>query len=147
MLFRSADAKGLLKAAVRSPNPVVYLEHKGLYGLKGEVPEGDHVVPIGQADTVRRGDDVTVVAWQRMVHRALEAAERLEADGVSVEVIDPRGVRPLDLDTILASVRRTGRLVVVHEAPKPGNPANEVAAAVAEDAVDYLAAQIGRAHV
>lgn len=139
-----ADAKGLLKAAVRSPNPVVYLEHKGLYGLKGEVPEGDHVVPIGQADTVRRGDDVTVVAWQRMVHWALEAAERLEADGVSVEVIDPRGVRPLDLDTILASVRRTGRLVVVHEAPKPGNPANEVAAAVAEDAVDYLAAPVVR---
>jgi acetoin:2,6-dichlorophenolindophenol oxidoreductase subunit beta len=139
-----ADAKGLLKSAIRSPNPVVYLEHKGLYGLRGEVPDGEHLVPIGQADVKRQGGDVTVVAWQAMVHQALDAAEGLAVDGVEVEVIDPRGVRPLDMATILASVRKTGRLVVVHEAAKPGNVASEVAATVAEEAIDYLAAPIRR---
>lgn len=139
-----ADAKGLLKSAIRSDNPVVYFEHKGLYGMKGEVPEGEHLVPIGVADTVRAGTDVTVVAWQAMVHRALKAAETLAAEGVEVEVIDPRGVRPLDMDTIIASVRRTGRLVVVHEATGPGNVASEVSATVAEQAIEYLAAPIRR---
>lgn len=139
-----ADAKGLLKSAIRSPNPVVYLEHKGLYGLKGEVPEGEHLVPIGQADVTRHGTDVTIVAWQAMVHLALQAAQRLAVDGIETEVIDPRGVRPLDMDTILTSVRKTGRLVVVHEAAKPGNVASEVAATVAEEAIDYLAAPIRR---
>ena len=139
-----ADAKGLLKAAIRSPNPVVFLEHKGLYGTKGEVPEGDHVVEIGQADVRRTGTDVTIVAWQRMLLQSLEAAKTLSADGIDVEVIDPRGVRPLDLDTILASVRKTGRLVVVHEAAKAGNVANEIAGAVAEEAIDYLRGPIVR---
>jgi pyruvate/2-oxoglutarate/acetoin dehydrogenase E1 component len=139
-----ADAKGLLKSAIRSPNPVVFFEHKGLYGLKGEVPDGEHLVPIGLANIVRPGTDVTVVAWQSMVHRALKAAERLAADGIEIEVIDPRGVRPLDMDTILASVRRTGRLVVVHEAPKPGNVASEVVSSVAESALEYLLAPIVR---
>jgi pyruvate/2-oxoglutarate/acetoin dehydrogenase E1 component len=139
-----ADAKGLLKSAIRSPNPVVFFEHKGLYGLKGEVPEGDHLVPIGKADVVRVGSAVTVVAWQSMVHRSLAAAELLASEGVDVEVIDPRGVRPLDLDTVITSVQKTGRLVVVHEAPKPGNVANDVAAEVAERAMDYLSAPIRR---
>jgi pyruvate/2-oxoglutarate/acetoin dehydrogenase E1 component len=139
-----ADALGLLKSAVRSDNPVVFLEHKGLYGLKGEVPEGEHLVPIGVADIKRAGRDVTIVAWSMMVHRALAAAEILAAQGVEVEVIDPRGVRPLDKETILESVRRTGRLVVTHEAPKAGGPASEVAAIVAEEATDYLAAPVVR---
>lgn len=139
-----ADAKGLLKSAIRSPNPVVFFEHKGLYGLKGEVPEGEHLVPIGQADVKRSGTDVTIVAWQVMVHRALAAAERLAGDGIEVEVIDPRGVRPIDMETILASVRRTGRLILVHEAAKPGNITGEVAANVAETAIEYLVAPIVR---
>lgn len=139
-----ADAKGLLKSAIRSPNPVIYFEHKGLYGLKGEVPDGEHLVPIGVADTVRPGRDVTIVAWQAMVHRSLKAAESLAADGIEVEIIDPRGVRPLDMTTIIESVKRTSRLVVVHEAPAPGNVASEVAANVAENAIEYLAAPIRR---
>lgn len=139
-----ADAKGLLKSAIRSPNPVIYFEHKGLYGLKGEVPDGEHLVPIGVADTVRPGRDVTIVAWQAMVHRSLKAAESLAADGIEVEIIDPRGVRPLDMTTIIESVKRTSRLVVVHEAAAPGNVASEVAANVAENAIEYLAAPIRR---
>lgn len=139
-----ADAKGLLKSAIRCDDPVVFLEHKGLYGLKGEVPEGEHLVPLGEAATVRSGRDVTVVAWTTMVHRAAAAAESLSAEGVSVEVIDPRGVRPLDTQTILASVRRTGRLVIAHESPVRGGPGSELAAIVAEQAVEFLAAPIRR---
>lgn len=139
-----ADAKGLLKSAIRSNNPVLFLEHKGLYGLKGEVPEGEHLVEIGKANVVRAGTHVTVVAWTTLMHRALEAAEQLAAEGISVEVIDPRGVNPLDSETILESVRRTGRLVIAHEAPKTGGAGGEVAAIVAEQAIDYLAAPIVR---
>lgn len=139
-----ADAKGLLKSAIRSDNPVIFFEHKGLYGLKGEVPEGEHVVPIGQAALVRSGADVTIVAWQVMLHRSIAAAERLAAMGIDAEIIDPRGVRPLDTDTVVASVQKTGRLVIVHEAPGPGNVASEVSAFVAEHALDYLAAPIRR---
>lgn len=139
-----ADAKGLLKSAIRSDDPVVFLEHKGLYGLKGEVPEGEHLVPLGQAATVRSGSDVTVVAWTTMVHRAVEAAQQLAREGIEVEVIDPRGVRPLDTETILESVRRTGRLVIAHESPKRGGAGSEVAAIVAEQAIDWLAAPVIR---
>jgi len=139
-----ADAKGLLKSAIRSNNPVIYFEHKGLYALKGEVPDGEHLVPIGVAHTVRPGRDVTVVAWQQMVHRSVKAADAFSAQGIEVEIIDPRGVRPLDMHAIIASVKRTGRLVVVHEAPAPGNVASEVSAFVAENAIEYLAAPIKR---
>jgi pyruvate/2-oxoglutarate/acetoin dehydrogenase E1 component len=139
-----ADAKGLLKSAIRSDNPVLFLEHKALYGMKGEVPEGEHLVEIGRADIKRPGTDVTVVAWTTLLHRALEAAAQLEKEGISVEVIDPRGISPLDTDTILTSVRRTGRLVIAHEAPKTGGAGGEVAAIVAEEAIDYLAAPIIR---
>lgn len=139
-----ADAKGLLKAAIRSNDPVVFFEHKALYGMKGHVPDGEHVVPIGRADVKRRGTDVTVVAWSRLVHGALEAAERLESDGISVEVVDPRGLRPLDVDTIVASVRKTGRLIVAHEAPRPGGPGSEVAAIIAEQAIEHLIAPVKR---
>lgn len=139
-----ADALGLLKSAIRSPNPVVFLEHKGLYGLKGEVPDGEHLVPIGVADVRRTGADVTIVAWQRLVQRALDAAETLAGEGIDVEVIDPRGARPIDFDTILASVRKTGRLIVAHEAAATGGVGSEVVAVVAEQAMDLLRAPIRR---
>lgn len=139
-----ADAKGLLTAAIRSDDPVLFLEHKALYSKRGEVPEGDHVVPIGVADIKRPGTDVTVVAFGSMVARSLQAAEVVAVDGIEVEVVDPRGVRPLDTDTILASVERTGRLVVVHEAPAHGGPGAEVVAVVAEQALDVLEAPIRR---
>lgn len=139
-----ADAKGLLKSAIRDDNPVLFLEHKALYSKRGPVPDGEHLVPIGVAATPRQGDDVTIVAWGSMVPRSLQAAEALAADGIEVEVVDPRGVRPLDLDTILASVEKTGRLVLVHEAPGPGGPGAEVAAVVAERLIDVLEAPILR---
>jgi pyruvate dehydrogenase E1 component beta subunit len=112
-----ADAKGLLKTAIRDPNPVLFFEHKGLYRLKGEVPEDDeHLIPFGQAATVRPGTHLTVVATGLMVGRAVQAAEELAADGIELEVIDPRTLVPLDIETILASVRRTSRALVVQEA-------------------------------
>ena len=127
-----ADAKGLFKSAVRSDNPVLFFQHKGLAGVSGPVPDGDHLVPIGQADIKRAGDDVTVIAWSKLVHTALEAAAVLAGDGISVEVVDPRGINPLDMDTILESVRRTGKVVLAHEAGVTGGPASEVAARIAE---------------
>ncbi len=126
-----ADAKGLLKAAIRDDNPVCFFEHKMLYATMGEVPDGDVTVPIGVADVKRTGTDVTIVAWGRMVGQALQAAEKAEADGVSVEVVDTRGLRPLDRDAILTSVTKTGRLIVTHEAPKSGGGGGEIAAIVA----------------
>jgi pyruvate dehydrogenase E1 component beta subunit len=138
------DAKGLLKAAVRTPNPVIFLEHKLLYGRKGEVPDGEYVVPIGQANIVRPGDQVTIVATGLMVERALGAARTLAADGVSAEVIDLRSIQPLDEETILASVEKTGRLVVVHEAPVRGGFGGEIAAVVATKALGFLDAPVQR---
>jgi pyruvate dehydrogenase E1 component beta subunit len=140
-----ADAKGLLTAAMRDPNPVVFVEHKLLYKMKGEVPDGEHVVPLGVADIKRSGRDVTIVATQIMVPRALAAAEKLATEGIEVEVVDPRTLSPLDLPTIERSVARTGRLVVVHEAVKSGGIGAEIAAAVAgSGAFDYLEAPIVR---
>ena len=138
------DAKGLLAAAIRDDNPVIFLEHKALYAVKGPVPESDYVLPLGRADVKRRGTDVTVVATQMMVGRALAAAAELETEGVSVEVIDPRTLVPLDEAAILESVRKTHRLVVVHEAVKRGGFGAEIAAIVAEQAVDELDAPIVR---
>ncbi len=133
------DAKGLLAAAIRDNNPVVFLEHKLLYhGASGPVPAEPYAIPIGKADVKRAGNDVTIVATQIMVARALAAATRLEAEGVSVEVIDPRTLRPLDEETILASVKKTGRLIVVHEAVRHGGFGAEVAAIVMEKAFDWL---------
>lgn len=139
-----ADAKGLLKAAIRTPNPVVFLEHKLLYGKKGVVPEGEHIVPIGKADIKRSGQGVTVVATGMMVERALAAAQILEGEGVSAEVIDLRSIQPLDEETILGSVEKTGRLVIVHEAPVRGGIGGEVAAVVASKALGFLDAPIQR---
>jgi 2-oxoisovalerate dehydrogenase E1 component len=138
------DAKGLLAAAIREDNPVIFLEHKMLYPTKGEVPAGEYVIPIGRADVKRLGGDVTVVATQGMVGKALAAALELEKGGISVEVLDPRTLVPLDEEAILASVRKTGRLVVAHEAVKRGGWGGEVAALVMERALDDLDAPVVR---
>lgn len=138
------DAKGMLKAAIRTPNPVVFLEHKALYPKKGEVPEEEYLIPLGKADVKRQGDNVTIVATGMMVDRALSAARTLEREGVSAEVVDLRSIQPLDEDTILESVKKTGRLVIVHEAPVRGGFGGEVAAVVANKAFGYIDAPIQR---
>ena len=140
-----ADAKGLLTASIRDPNPVVFVEHKLLYRTKGEVPDGEHVVPLGTAEVKRPGRDATVIATQIMVPRALAAAERLAADGIEIEVLDPRTLSPLDTGTITESVSRTGKVLVVHEAVKNGGIGAEIAASIAESpAFEYLEAPIRR---
>jgi acetoin:2,6-dichlorophenolindophenol oxidoreductase subunit beta len=138
------DAKGLLIAAIRDDNPVIFLEHKMLYGLTGEVPEESYTIPIGRAEIKRPGTDVTVVATGFMVQQALRAAAKAEADGLSVEVLDPRSLLPLDETAILESVKKTHRLIVVHEAVKFAGCGAEIAALVAEKAFDYLDAPIMR---
>jgi len=138
------DAKGLLIAAIRDDNPVIFLEHKLLYGVEGEVPDESYAIELGKADIKREGDDVTIVATSLMVHTALAAAEKLAADGISVEVVDPRCMQPLDTKTILDSVKKTHALVVAHEAVCFGGPGAEIAAMVAENALDYLDAPIKR---
>ena len=139
------DAKGLLIAAIRDDNPVLFLEHKRLYiSSRGPVPEQPYAIPLGRAAVKREGGDVTVVATSSMVERALQAARVLEAEGVNVEVIDPRTLRPLDDETIVASVRKTGRAVVAHEAPTFGGMGAEIAATIMEKAFDYLDAPVAR---
>jgi 2-oxoisovalerate dehydrogenase E1 component len=138
------DAKGLLAAAIRDDNPVIFLEHKMLYPTKGEVPAGDYVIPIGRADVKRAGTDVTVVATQMMVPRALQVAGDLAQEGISVEVVDPRTLVPLDEEAILSSVAKTNRLVIVHEAVKRGGFGGEIAALVSEKGLDLLDAPIVR---
>lgn len=140
-----ADAKGLLLAALEDPDPVMIYEHKILYKMKGHVPEGYYTTPIGKAAVLREGKDLTIVATSIMVHKALDAAETLAAEGIDAEVIDLRTIRPMDRDTVLASVRKTGRLVCVYEAVKTLGVGAEVSAMVAEsDAFDYLDAPIIR---
>ena len=138
------DAKGLLKASIREDNPVIFIEGKKLYGQTGVVPEEEYLVPLGEAEIRRQGDDITVVAISRMVDRVLKVAEALEKDGISVEVIDPRTIKPLDEATILSSVKKTGRLMVAHEACKTGGFGAEIAAIVSEKAFDHLDAPIKR---
>ncbi|PYM33682.1 MAG: dehydrogenase [Candidatus Rokuibacteriota bacterium] len=138
------DAKGLLAASIREDNPVIFLEHKALYAVKGPVPAEPYALPLGKADVKRAGRDVTLVATLAMVARALAAAAELEKDGISVEVIDPRTLVPLDEATILASVARTGRLVIAHEAVKRGGWGAELAALVSERALDALDGPIVR---
>ena len=133
-----ADAKGLLKSAIRDDNPVLILEKRLLYTRKGEVPEGDHTVPIGVADIKREGSDITVVAVSGGVSLALQVARRVEQDGISLEVIDPRTLKPLDIDTIVSSVRKTGRLLVVSEAPRTAGFASEVVARTLDHCFDSL---------
>ncbi|MBC7242898.1 MAG: dehydrogenase, partial [Anaerolineae bacterium] len=136
------DAKGLLKSAIRNDNPVIFIEHKLLYITTGPVPEEEYLVPIGVADIKRAGDDVTIVATSRMVHFALQAAGELEKEGIQAEVIDPRTLKPLDIDAILRSVKKTGRLVVVNEGHLTGGFTAEVAARVQREAFDWLDAPI-----
>jgi 2-oxoisovalerate dehydrogenase E1 component len=138
------DAKGLLTSAIRDDNPVIFLEHKALYAVKGPVPAEPYAIPLGQADVKREGTDVTVIATQAMVARALASAAELEKDGISVEVIDPRTLVPLDEATILASIRKTHRLVIAHEAVKRGGFGAELAALVVEKAIDELDAPVVR---
>jgi acetoin:2,6-dichlorophenolindophenol oxidoreductase subunit beta len=133
-----ADAKGLLAASIRDDDPVIFFEHKMLYDMSGEVPEGELVIPLGKADVKRSGDTATVVAIGRMVHLALEAADRLSAEGISLEVVDPRTLSPLDDDTILSSVRRTRRVVVVDEDNPRCSMATDIVAMVASQAFDDL---------
>jgi len=139
------DAKGLLKAAIRDNNPVVFVEHKKTYRMvRGEVPDDDYVLPLGVADVKRAGSGVTVVSYGLMVHYCLEAAEALSGEGVDVEVVDLRTLKPLDVDTILDSARKTGRVLIVHEDNITGGVGAEVAARIAAGAFDYLDAPIGR---
>jgi pyruvate dehydrogenase E1 component beta subunit len=139
-----ADAKGLLKTAIRDDDPVIFLEHRLLYATKGEVPAGEYTVPLGKAAVSREGNDVTVVATAMMVHKALEAAGQLEKEGVEVEVLDLRSLVPLDEETIIQSVSKTGKLLIVHEACRTGGMAGEIAAIVAKEAFGYLDAPIER---
>jgi len=139
------DAKGLLLSAIRDPNPVCFLEHKLLYKSKGEVPDGEYTIPIGVADIKREGTDLTIVTSEIMVHKSLSAAEEVSKEGISVEIIDPRTLQPLDVDTITTSVMKTGRLLVVHEAVKTAGWAGEIMASVSESpAWDYLDAPMRR---
>ena len=131
-----ADAKGLLKSAIRDDNPVLFFEHKRLYGLEGDVDGA--AVELGTARVAREGRDVTIVSAMKGVHDSLEAAEALEADGISAEVVDLRTIRPLDADTVVASVRKTNRIVVVEEGPQTGGWAGEVLATVTEEALGHL---------
>lgn len=138
------DAKGMLKAAIRDNDPVMFIEHSNLYGLKGEVPEDDYVVPLGKADVKREGTDITFVAYSSMLKPALSAAEALEKDGISVEVVDLRSLRPLDTDTVVASVKKTNRMVMIEEGWRSYGVGAEVTARVQEEAFDWLDAPIQR---
>jgi pyruvate dehydrogenase E1 component beta subunit len=138
------DAKGLLKTAIRGNNPVFFCEHKLLYPVEDEVPEEEYTIPFGAADVKREGADVTILATLYMVHKTLNAAKQLEKEGVDAEVVDPRTLTPLDKQAIIRSVKKTGRLVIVSEDCKTAGVSAEIAAMVAEEAVDYLDAPIKR---
>jgi pyruvate dehydrogenase E1 component beta subunit len=139
------DAKGLLLASIEDPNPVFFVEHKLLYRLKGEVPEEYYTIPLGHADVKREGRDVTIIATSLMVHRALNAAARLAEEGIEAEVVDPRTLKPLDDETLIASATKTGKVVIVYEAYKTGGIGAEIAARLVEsEAFDYLDAPIIR---
>jgi pyruvate dehydrogenase E1 component beta subunit len=139
------DAKGLLISSIRDNNPVLFMEHKLLYRTKGTVPEEAYAIPLGQAEVKREGKDLTIIAYAVMAMRALEAAEKLAAEGIEVEVVDPRTLKPLDEATITRSVCKTGRVLIVHEAPLTGGFGGELAALIAGgEAFDYLDAPIRR---
>jgi pyruvate/2-oxoglutarate/acetoin dehydrogenase E1 component len=138
------DAKGLLKAAIRDDNPVMFIEHKMLYKEKGPVPEEEYIIPLGVADIKRPGKDLTLVTYSRMVYRSLEAAEILAKEGIDAEVIDLRCLKPLDIDTVVTSIKKTGRFVGVTEAYENTSFINEVMAQVNELAFDWLDAPMVR---
>jgi len=136
------DAYGLMKTAINWPDPVIFCEHKFLYRTEGEVPEEEYSIPFGEADIKREGEDITIIATSIMVLRALEAAEELSKQGISVEIVDPRTISPLDIDTIAESVRKTGRVVIVHEACNRGGISGEITKLIVENAFDYLDAPV-----
>jgi len=140
------EAKGLLKSAVREDNAVIYLYHKALIfgGIKGGIPEEEYTIPLGKADVKREGSEVTIVATEPMVHRALAAAAKLEEKGIGIEVVDPRTLVPLDKQAILDSVKKTGKIVIMTEEPKTGSAAGEIASIVAEEGFDLLDTPIRR---
>ena len=138
------DAKGLLKSSIREDNPVIFIEHKKLYGEACEVPEEEYLVPLGKGEVKRQGKDITVVAYSRCMLRALNAAEELKKDGIELEVVAPRTLKPLDEDVILSSVQKTGKVMVVYEGCRTGGFGAEIAAVIGEKAFDYLDAPIKR---
>jgi pyruvate dehydrogenase E1 component beta subunit len=138
------DAKGLLKSAIRDPNPVIFIEAQLLYGTKGEVQEGEYTIPIGVAEVKRAGQDVTILGYSKMLLLALEAAEQLSREGIEAEVVDLRSLKPLDLPTIIASVKKTGRLVIVEEGWRFCGLGAQIAESVYASAFDYLDAPIRR---
>jgi pyruvate dehydrogenase E1 component beta subunit len=139
-----ADAKGLMMAAVQDDNPVLYIEHKLLFGVPGEVPDGEYTVPIGKAATLREGSDVSIITWSGMVPKALAAAEQLAGEGISAEVVDLRSILPYDKEAILTSVAKTGRAVILHEATQTGGFGGEIAALIADEGFDSLNAPVKR---
>jgi 2-oxoisovalerate dehydrogenase E1 component beta subunit len=140
-----ADAKGLLIAAIRDDNPVIYFESKPLYrSLKGYVPPGEYIVPLGKAHVARAGSDLSIITYGAMLHQALAAAERLTQEGIDVEVLDLRSLKPLDKEAILATVRKTGKVLIVHAANKLAGVGAEVAALIAEQAFEWLDAPVQR---
>ena len=138
------DVKGLLKTAIEDNNPVLFYEHKGLYNLKGDVPKEMYSISFGVADVKRTGSDVTIIATVETIHKSLRVAERLQNEGVSIEVVDPRTLVPLDIETLVHSVKKTHRAVIVHEAHLSYGPGAEIAARLADEAFDYLDAPIKR---
>ena len=139
------DAKGLIKAAIRDPNPVLYLEHKYLYRhAKAEVPDDDYIIPIGKADIKRGGNDITVITYHVGVHWATEAAETLSKEGIELEIVDLRTLLPLDRETILNSVKKTGKVLILHEDTLTGGIGGEIAALISEHAFEYLDAPVKR---
>ncbi len=139
-----ADAKGLLKSCVRQDDPVIFLEHESLYGVKGEVPDGEYLVPLGKANVMRRGKDVTLISYSKCVYDAMAAADALENQGIDAEVIDLRSLNPLDLGTMLDSVRKTGKAIVIYEGWRTGGAGAEIVAQIQEAAFDHLDAPIER---
>ena len=138
------DAKGLLKAAIRDEDPVIFMESEQMYGDKGEVPEGEYILPIGIADVKRQGKDVTIVSFGKIIKEAYKAADQLSEEGIDVEIIDLRTVRPIDFDTVIESVKKTNRLVVLEEAWPLGSISSEIAFKVQKDAFDFLDAPVKR---
>jgi 2-oxoisovalerate dehydrogenase E1 component beta subunit len=139
------DAKGLLKSAIRDNNPVIFLEHKKTYrAVRGEVPQDDYVIPIGEADIKRQGNDISLFTYGLVLHYALEAASKLEKENISVEVVDLRTLRPLDKETIISSAKKTGKVLIVHEANTTGGVGAEVAALISGETFEHLDAPIGR---
>jgi pyruvate dehydrogenase E1 component beta subunit len=139
-----ADAKGLLKTCVRQDDPVIFLEHESLYGVKGEVPDDDYLVPLGQANVMRSGKDVTLISYSKCVYDSVAAADALENQGIDAEVIDLRSLNPLDIGTVLESVRKTGKAIVIYEGWRTGGAGAEIAAQIQEAAFDHLDAPVER---